>query len=74
MCGCRALDLINKFVTRSLCRLLESGVHILDMNKHFQKISSLFFYLSDDENEFMIGNVIPFENVEISKNDYKWWL
>ena len=43
LCGCRALGLINKFVTGPLWRLLESGIHILDMNKHYQKMSSLFF-------------------------------
>ena len=29
LCGCRALGLINKFVTWPLWRLLESGIHIL---------------------------------------------
>ena len=41
---------------------------ILDMNKHYQKMSSLFFGLSVDEKEFMLGNAI-FLNVEISKDD-----
>ena len=36
-------------------------------------MSSLFFYLSVDAKEFMLGNVTFFENVEISKGDvYKW--
>ena len=30
LCGCRALGLINKFVTGPLWRLLEPGIHILD--------------------------------------------
>ena len=69
MCGCRALGLINKFVTWPLWRLLESGIHILGMNKDYQKMSSLFFYLSVDAKEPMLGNVICFGNVEISKDD-----
>ena len=69
LCGCRALGLINKFVTGPLWRLLESGIHILDMNKHCQKMPSLFFDLSVDAKEFMLGNVIFFENVELSKDD-----
>ena len=69
LCGCRALGLINKFVTGPLWRLLESGIHILDMNKHYEKMSSLFFDLSVDAKESMLGNVIYFENVEISKDD-----
>ena len=40
-----------------------------DMNKHYQKISSLFFDLSVYAKDFMLGNVIFFENVEISKDD-----
>ena len=63
------LGLINKFVTGPLWRLLESGIHIPDMNKHYQKMSSLLFDLSVDAKEFTLGNVIFFENVEISKND-----
>ena len=68
LCGCRALGLINKFVTGPLGRLLESGIHIFHMNKHYQKISSLFFDLSVDAKEFMSGNVIFFKNVELSKD------
>ena len=64
LCGSRALGLINKFVTGPLWRLLESGIHVLDMNKHYQKMSSLFFDLSVDAKEFMLGNVMYFENVE----------
>ena len=60
---------MNKFVTGPLWRLPESDIHILDMNKHYQKISSLSFDLSVDAKEFMLGNVILFENVEISKDD-----
>ena len=68
LCGCKALGLINKFVTGPLGRLLESGIHIFHMNKHYQKISSLFFNLSVDAKEFMSGNVIFFKNVELSKD------
>ena len=55
LCGRRAYGLINKFVTGPLWRLLESGIHILAMNKHYQKMSSLFFDLSVDAKEFMLG-------------------
>ena len=46
-----------------------SGIHILGMNKHYQKMSSLFLDLSVDAKELMLGNAIFFENVEISKDD-----
>ena len=69
VCGCRALGLINKFVTGSLRRLLEFGIHILGLNKHYQKMSSLSFDLSADASEFMLDNVIFFENMEILKGN-----
>ena len=46
--GCGALGLINRFVTGPLWRFLGSGILILDVNKHYQKMSSQFFYLSAD--------------------------
>ena len=61
--------MINKFVTGPLWRLRESGIHILDLNKHYQKMYSLIFDLFVDASEFMLGNVIFFENIEISKDD-----
>ena len=67
--GCRALGLISKFVTGPLWRLPEFGIHILDFNKHYQKMCSLFFYLSGHASEFMLDNAIFFENIEISKDD-----
>ena len=63
------LGLINKFVTGPLWRLLESAINILDINKRYKKMSSLFFDLSVDAKEFMLGNIIFFENVEISEDD-----
>ena len=63
------LGLINKFVTGPLWRLLESAINILDINKRYKKMSSLFFDLSVDAKEFMLDNIIFFENVEISEDD-----
>ena len=63
------LGLNNKFVTRPLWRLLESTINILDINKHYKKMSSLYFDLSVDAKELMLGNIIFFENVEISEDD-----
>ena len=54
--------------------MLESGIHILDMNRHYQKMSLLFFDFSVDAKEFMLGNVIFFENVEPSEDDVYNWL
>ena len=70
LCGCKAIGLTNKFVTGPLWRLLESGIHILDLNEHYPKMCSLFFDLFVDASDFILGNVIFFENIEISKNNF----
>ena len=51
--GWRALGLINKFVTGSSWPLLESDVHILYLNKHYQQMAKLFDELSMNSLEFM---------------------
>ena len=66
--GCRALGLINKFVTGPLWRLFESGIHILDMNKHYQKMCDLFLELSVDSSKFISGDISFFDNVDIHKD------
>ena len=48
LCGCRALGVINKFVTGPLWRLFGSGIHMLDLNEQYQKMCSLFFDLSEN--------------------------
>ena len=66
--GCSALGLVNKYVTGPLWRLLESGIHILDMNTHYQRMETLFSELSDDSTEFLPGNVVFFPDIEITKD------
>ena len=36
--GCKALGLMNKFVTSPLWRILESDIHIFGMNEHYTKL------------------------------------
>ena len=62
--GCRALGLINKFVTGPLWRLLESGIHILDMNQHYQRMEKLFSDLSVDASPFLAGNLCFFDGIK----------
>ena len=56
LCGCSALGLINKFATGPLWRLLEPGIHILGINKHYQKMFSLFLiYLLMQKNSCWVA-------------------
>ena len=68
LCGCRALGLINKFITGPLWRLLESGIHVLDLNKHYQHMASLFASLAIDAGPFLKGEVVFFEGIKITKD------
>ena len=67
--GCRALGLINKFVTAPLWRLLETDIHILDLNSHFQRMEKLFSDLSFDATNFLNGKVLFFPDMPVSKDD-----
>ena len=62
--GCRALGLVDKFLTGPLWRLLVKVDNVLDMNKYYQKIEDLCLKVSENAEEFMKGNVIFFEEFE----------
>ena len=74
--GCRALGLVNKYVTGPLWRLLESGIQILDKNTHHQRKETLFSELSDDSTEFLRRNVVFSLILKFQKISYmiSWWL
>ena len=56
--ACKALGLINKFVTRPLWRLLEFDIHILDLNKYYQEMARLFdeLFVNSSEVFFLYRN------------------
>jgi len=66
--GCRALGLINKFVTGPLWRLLESNTHILDLSFQFQKMETLFSELAVDASRILKDDVVFFPDFPISKD------
>ena len=70
--GCRALGLVNKFLTGPLWRLLVKIKNILELNEYYQRIEQLSQQISNDASEFLSGNVIFFEEFEVglmSKDD-----
>ncbi|MCH2377670.1 MAG: hypothetical protein MK231_04815, partial [Pelagibacterales bacterium] len=70
--GCRALGLVNKFLTGPLWRLLVKIKNILELNEYYQRIEQLSQQISNDASEFLSGNVIFFEEFEdslMSKDD-----
>ena len=82
--GCRALGLIDKFLTGPLWRLLIKVKNVLDLNKYYQKVEELCLQLSEDATEFLKGNIIFFndfvgdlmnrdhiyDNLMVSSEDY----
>ena len=62
--GCRALGLINKFLTGPLWRLLVKVENVLEMNKYYQRIEELCAKISEDASDFLKGKVIFFDEYE----------
>ena len=62
--GCRALGLIDKFLTGSLWRLLVQIKNVLELNKYYQRIEELSLVISNDATEFLNGNGTFFPDFE----------
>ena len=53
--GCRALGLIEKLITGPLWKILATENHILNMSKHYQKLTKFFKECSEDCSRFLRG-------------------
>ena len=62
--GCRALGLVNKFLTGPLWRLLVKVKNVLTLNKYYQRIEEISIQISEDATEFLKGNVTFFNDFE----------
>ena len=62
--GCRALGLVNKFLTGPLWRLLVKVKNVLTLNKYYQRIEEISMQISEDATEFLKGNVIFFDDFD----------
>ena len=58
--GCRALGLLNKFVTGPFWRLLESDFTILEMNARYEHMVSCFEQWAKDASEILSGEACLF--------------
>ena len=72
LAGCKALGLIDKFITTPLWRLLESSISILDLPELY---ADLLDFLSDCScniqkvNDFISGTYTPFPGIPINRDD-----
>ena len=62
--GCRALGLVNKFLTGPLWRLLVKVKNVLSLNKYYQRIADVCKQISEDASDLLKGNVIFFDDFE----------
>ena len=67
--GCKALGLIDHFITSPLWRLLESDVHILDMCTRYTELHTFLCRATLDASSFMSRDDVPFPNVHIKEGD-----
>ena len=70
--GCKALGLINKFITTPLWRLLESTQHILDVPELISDLQSFLHTCTQDVQkvmEFIQGEYTPYPGVPVKKDE-----
>ena len=69
LAGCRALGLINKFVTGPLWRVLESkSISILDMNERFQTLLSCLDKWALDASSLLSGEALLYDDFRPSQD------
>ena len=66
--GCKVLGLVCKLVTTPPWRLLESKQHILDMNVKYLELTTFLRDSAINVVEFMLGNLRPFQDMEIKED------
>ncbi len=70
--GSKALGLIDKHITGPFWRVLESGVHVLDIPQHYAKLKEFVDKRTESNiGLFMTGEDIPFSR-DLVKKDYLW--
>ena len=71
--GIKALGLIDKFITGPLWRILESGIHALDLPQHYTKLKNFFESCTDKTiATFVTGENTPFSSKYVKKDEV--WL
>ena len=71
--GSKSLGLIDKHITGPLWRILESGIHVLDLPQHYSKLKEFVETCREESiNMFMTGESTPFSSKYIKKDDV--WL
>ena len=69
LAGCRALGLINKFITGPLWRVLaKNDISFMDMSARYQRLLKCFEEWANDSTPIISGNAILFDDVEVKKD------
>ena len=63
--GCKVLGLISKLITAPLWRILEGGMHIMQMNDHYLVLFRYLDRVSKDPAGFLSGEECPFDKDEV---------
>ena len=70
--GSKALGLIDKLITGPLWRVLESGVHVMDIPQHYANLKEFVDKQTESTiGSFMTGEDVPFSR-DLVKKDYLW--
>jgi hypothetical protein len=69
LAGCRALGLINKFITGPLWRVLEKeDVSFMDMSARYQRLLECFEEWAQDSTPVLTGEAVVFDDVKLKKD------
>ena len=69
LAGCKALGLINKYLTGPLWRLFTKTENILDLSEHYQKMFKISKDLSRNASPIMNGKVQFFDDISIHEDE-----
>ncbi|CAC5358011.1 unnamed protein product [Mytilus coruscus] len=65
---CKVLGLISKLITAPLWRLIESNMHVLDMNTNYLSLLTYLDRMSKDSTDFITGEEFPFPRELVEKD------
>ena len=69
LAGCKALGLVNKFITGPLWRVLESrNITILEMNERFQNLLTSLDSWSLDASSILSGEALLYDDFPLSED------
>jgi len=69
LAGCKALGIINKYISGPLWRKLESKISIIEMSRAYQDMYNKFKEWANDSSDLLTGNDLLFPDIPLKEGD-----